>query len=138
PKIIIAHVVGSGTTLISRPQPATVLTSPPDMSAKNNVHVPSALVPLKLPNSTDGLSVSTTVAGFTFRPSGVHVPVRVPPLGFCVSRYRWMSPFAAASSSVMLYPASPYPNASLPVLPDRFNSTANPLECTRYPYKSPL
>ena len=38
----------SGTAVKSRLQPFNVLTSPPDRSAKNSVHVPFGLNPLKL------------------------------------------------------------------------------------------
>ena len=40
PKMISAHVAGSGTTVMSSPQFTSVLWSPVAKSAKNNVHVP--------------------------------------------------------------------------------------------------
>src|SRR4051812_3683805 len=48
PKPPSASVTGSVTTLISIPQLVTELTLPPDRSARNNVHVPFPLFPLKL------------------------------------------------------------------------------------------
>ena len=58
---------------MSNPQLVTVLTSPPDTSAMNNVQLPFAFSPLNELSSAVGdvaLKVAPDDSGLMFRPSG--------------------------------------------------------------------